>query len=144
MTSTTFFIVLIPILAVILLLVNLLLAPHNPYQEKNSPFECGFHSFMDQNRREFTISFYAFGLMFLLFDIEVVLLYPISVSGYTNDIPGFTSVLIFFVLLTFGLVYELGKNALSIDSRQTFAGNANIAKKEAFVAKKDIIAVNLK
>ena len=93
--------VIVPVLAVILLFVNLLLAPHNPYQEKNSPFECGFHSFMDQNRREFTISFYAFGLMFLLFDIEVVLLYPISVSGYTNDIPGFTSVLIFFVFFYF-------------------------------------------
>lgn len=133
MTPTTFFIILVPVLAVILLLVNLLLAPHNPYQEKDSPFECGFHSFMDQNRREFTISFYAFGLMFLLFDIEVVLIYPISVSGYTNSIPGFTSAFIFFALLTFGLVFELGKNALSIDSRQTFVSNTKMPKTDTFI-----------
>jgi NADH-ubiquinone oxidoreductase chain 3 len=50
MTSTTFFFIFIPILAIILLAVNLIFAPHNPYQEKDSAFECGFHSFLGQNR----------------------------------------------------------------------------------------------
>ena len=36
MTSTTFFIIFIPILAILLLAINLILAPHNPYQEKDS------------------------------------------------------------------------------------------------------------
>ena len=45
MTSLTFFFIFIPILALILLAVNIALSPHNPYQEKNSAFECGFHSF---------------------------------------------------------------------------------------------------
>lgn len=45
MTTTTFFLFLIPVLGIILLLVNLILSPHNPYQEKDSAFECGFHSF---------------------------------------------------------------------------------------------------
>ena len=69
MTSTTFFIIFIPILSLILLFVNLLLAPHNPYQEKDSVFECGFHSFLGQNRTQFSVSFFIFGLLFLLFDI---------------------------------------------------------------------------
>ena len=49
MTNIHIFFIFIPILALILLLVNLLLAPHNPYEEKNSAFECGFHSFFGQN-----------------------------------------------------------------------------------------------
>ena len=70
MTSTTFFIIFIPILAIILLAVNLILAPHNPYQEKDSVFECGFHSFLGQNRTQFSVSFFIFGLLFLLFDCD--------------------------------------------------------------------------
>jgi NADH-ubiquinone oxidoreductase chain 3 len=121
MTSTTFFIIFIPILSLILLSVNLLLAPHNPYQEKDSVFECGFHSFLGQNRTQFSVSFFIFGLLFLLFDLEILLVYPYSVSGYNNDIYGLVIMMIFFVLLTLGFVFELGKNALTIDSKQTLA-----------------------
>lgn len=125
MTTTTFFIIFIPILSVILLLVNLLLAPHNPYQEKDSVFECGFHSFLGQNRTQFSVSFFIFGLLFLLFDLEIVLIYPYSVSSYTNDIYGLIIMIVFFILLTLGFIFELGKNALTIDSRQTSLANNN-------------------
>jgi len=118
MTSTTFFILFIPILSIILLLINLILAPHNPYQEKDSAFECGFHSFLGQNRTQFSISFFIFGLLFLLFDLEILLVYPYSVSSYTNDIYGLTIMMVFFVLLTLGFIFELGKNALTIESKQ--------------------------
>lgn len=121
MTSTTFFIIFIPILSIILLFVNLLLAPHNPYQEKDSVFECGFHSFLGQNRTQFSISFFIFGLLFLLFDLEIILIYPYSVSGYNNDVYGLIIMMIFFVLLTLGFIFELGKNALTIDSKQTLS-----------------------
>ena len=96
MTSTTFFFIFIPLLAIILLVVNLILAPHNPYQEKDSVFECGFHSFLGQNRTQFSISFFIFALLFLLFDLEILLVYPYIVSGYTNDIYGLIIMLIFF------------------------------------------------
>lgn len=121
MTSTTFFIVFIPILAVLLLFINLVLAPHNPYQEKDSAFECGFHSFLGQNRTQFSVSFFIFALLFLLFDLEILLVYPYSVSGYNNGVYGLVIMMIFFILLTLGFVFELGKNALSIDSKQTFS-----------------------
>jgi len=120
MTTTTFFIIFIPILSILLLSINLLLAPHNPYQEKDSTFECGFHSFLGQNRTQFSVSFFIFGLLFLLFDLEILLVYPYSVSGYTNDVYGLIIMMLFFVLLTLGFIFELGKNALSIDSKQTF------------------------
>jgi len=119
MTCFFFFFFFIPLLAIILLAVNLIFAPHNPYQEKDSAFECGFHSFLGQNRTQFSISFFIFGLLFLLFDLEILLVYPYVVSAYTNDVYGLIIMLIFFLALTLGFSFELGKNALKIDSRQT-------------------------
>src|SRR3981189_289540 len=118
MSSITFFIFFILFLAIILLSVNLILAPHNPYNEKKSSFECGFHSFLGQNRTQFSISFFIFGLLFLLFDLEILLIFPYIVSAYSNGIYGLVIMLIFFFILTLGFVFELGKNALKIDSRQ--------------------------
>jgi len=118
MTSTTFFFILIPVVAILLLTINLLFAPHNPYGEKDSVFECGFHSFLGQNRTQFSISFFIFALLFLLFDLEILLVYPYVVSAYINDIYGLIIMLIFFLALTLGFVFELGKNALKIESRQ--------------------------
>jgi NADH-ubiquinone oxidoreductase chain 3 len=108
----------IPLLAFILLAVNLILAPHNPYQEKNSTFECGYHSWLGQNRTQFSISFFIFALLFLLFDLEILLIYPYALSAYTNEVYGLIIMLVFFLLLTLGFAFELGKNALKIDSRQ--------------------------
>ena len=117
MSSIIFFFLFIPLLAIILLSVNLLLAPHNPYQEKNSVFECGFHSFLGQNRTQFSISFFIFALLFLLFDLEILLVYPYTVSSYINGIYGLIIMFIFFILLTLGFTFELGKKALKIGSK---------------------------
>ena len=130
MTTTTFFLFLIPILAVILLGVNLILSPHNPYMEKDSAFECGFHSFLGQNRTQFSISFFIFALLFLLFDLEILLVYPYIVSAYTNGIYGLIIVLFFCLVLTLGFAYELGKSALKIDSRQSVV---NLFKSNSFI-----------
>lgn len=120
MNSLTFYFFFIPILAVILLAVNLIFSPYNPYQEKDSAFECGFHSFLGQNRTQFSISFFIFALLFLLFDLEILLIFPYAVSAYTNGLYGLIIMLIFFIILTLGFAFELGKNALKIESRQTY------------------------
>jgi len=125
MTSITFFLFFIPLLAFIFLVINLVFAPHNSYQEKDSAFECGFHSFLGQNRTQFSISFFIFALLFLLFDLEILLVYPYVVSSYSNGIYGLMLMLIFFLALTLGFAFELGKNALKIDSRQMFILNSN-------------------
>jgi NADH-ubiquinone oxidoreductase chain 3 len=123
MTSLTFFFFLIPVLAILLLAINILLSPHNPYQEKNSAFECGFHSFLGQNRTQFSISFFIFALLFLLFDLEILLVYPYVISAYYNGLYGLIIMLIFFFILTLGFAFELGKNALKIDSKQQTKDN---------------------
>src|SRR3954452_463061 len=118
MSSAIFFFIFIPLLAIILLAVNLIFAPHNPYKEKDSVFECGFHSFLGQNRTQFSISFFIFALLFLLFDLEILLIYPYIVSAYINSIYGLFMMLIFFLILTLGFTFELGKKALNIDTIQ--------------------------
>jgi len=118
MSTTTFFFLFIPILAFLLLVINLIFSPHNPYQEKDSAFECGFHSFTYQNRIQFSVSFFIFALLFLIFDLEILLVYPYVVSSYFNGLYGLIIMLIFFLVLTLGFVFELGKNALKINSRQ--------------------------
>ena len=59
----------------------------------------GFHSFLGQNRTQFSISFFIFALLFLLFDLEILLVYPYVVSSYTNGIYGLMLMLIFFLVL---------------------------------------------
>jgi NADH-ubiquinone oxidoreductase chain 3 len=118
MSSFTFFFLFIPILALLLLMINIVLAPHNPYQEKRSVFECGFHSFLGQNRTQFSVSFFLFAMIFLVFDLEILLVYPYVTSAQINSIYGLLLMLSFFTILTLGLFFELGKGALSIDSKQ--------------------------
>lgn len=118
MSSLTFFIIFVPILTLILLLVNFILAPHKPNKDKDSQFECGFSSFTQMSRLPFSISFFIYALLFLLFDLEILLVYPYVVSAYNNSIYGLIIMLVFFILLTIGFVFELGKKALEITSRQ--------------------------
>ena len=125
MSSTMVFFLFVPLLVIILLSVNLTFAPHNPYMEKNSAFECGFSSFLGQNRTQFSISFFIFALLFLLFDLEILLVYPYLVSAYTNGVYGLVIMLMFLLALTLGFAFELGKKALSIDSRQMSTVSTN-------------------
>jgi NADH-ubiquinone oxidoreductase chain 3 len=119
MSSITFLFILVSIITILFLVLNFALAPHNPYQEKYSIFECGFHSFLGQNRTQFGIKFFIFALVYLLLDLEILVIYPYGLSSYENGIYGLIIVLIFIGIITAGFVFELGKSALKIDSRQS-------------------------
>jgi NADH-ubiquinone oxidoreductase chain 3 len=119
MSSVTCLFIFVSILTIVFLALNFLLAPHNPYQEKYSIFECGFHSFLGQNRTQFGVKFFIFALVYLLLDLEILVIYPFGLSVYDNGIYGLIVVLIFIGIITAGFVFELGKNALKIDSRQS-------------------------
>lgn len=141
MSSTIFFFLFIPLLAFILLAVNLIFAPHNPYMEKNSAFECGYSSFLGQNRTQFSISFFIFALLFLLFDLEILLVYPYLVSAYTNEVYGLAIMLMFLLALTLGFAFELGKKALYIDSRQVSKVATKKASKSSVLGNRSIYAL---
>ena len=104
----------IPILIFILLFLNFLLAPSNPDGEKLSIYECGFTSVYGQTRSTFQIHFYIVGLLFLIFDLEIVLLFPLSTCLYQVSFYGFWIVIIFLLILTIGFILEIGSGAISM------------------------------
>ena len=120
MSGTTFLFIFVSIIAILFLALNFILAPHNPYQEKYSIFECGFHSFLGQNRTQFGVKFFIFALVYLLLDLEILVIYPFGLSSYENGIYGLIIVLLFIGIITAGFVFELGKGALKIESRQSY------------------------
>jgi len=69
--------------------------------------------------------------------LEILLVYPYVVSAYTNGIYGLVIMLVFFLALTLGFAFELGKNALKIDSRQNILSsqiaNASLTNKKFFM-----------
>lgn len=128
----TIFILFVAIIALLFLVINLIFAPHNPYQEKYSVFECGFHSF-HQTRLPFNIGFFIYALVYLLLDLEVLLIFPFTVSEYVNNIYGLFVTLIFIFIITIGFVFELGKGALKISTKQNI---------EDFSLKNNIISIS--
>ena len=104
----------VPILAGILLAINFLLAVHRPDEAKVSAYECGFNAIEGQTRSTFQIHFYIVAMLFLVFDLEILLLFPIAVTLYQVSIFGFAVALIFFFVLTIGFVLEIGSGAISI------------------------------
>ena len=114
MNTILIFIIFIIILIIILLALNLLFSVHQPYSEKVEVYECGFHAVGEQTRSAFNIQFFLIALLFMVFDIELILFVPIVTSMIQVESYGFIIAVLFFVLLTLGFVYEIGKGALNI------------------------------
>ena len=64
------------------------------------------------------IGFFIYALVYLLLDLEVLLIFPFTVSEYVNNIYGLFTTLIFIFIITIGFVFELGKGALKISTKQ--------------------------
>jgi NADH-ubiquinone oxidoreductase chain 3 len=93
-------------------MLNVLLAVHKPDTEKVSAYECGFSPVYGQTRAPFSIQYYLVGILFLLFDLEILLLYPLATSLYQVGSYGFVVAILFFLVLTLGFMFEWGKGAL--------------------------------
>ena len=110
----------LPILVFLILAVGLAVAMglgswtfarQRPYAAKVSPYECGFEAF-DQARSRFHVRFYLVAILFIIFDLEIALLFPWAVSLREIGVGGFWSVMIFLFLLLVGFIYEWKKGAL--------------------------------
>lgn len=86
---------------------------HYPTSEKESTYECGMIPIKDARQR-FDIRFYVVAMLFILFDIEVVFLYPWAVlfDKFNPVIFGFVEMMLFIVILLFGYIYIWRKGAL--------------------------------
>ena len=109
----------VPILTGILLALNFLLAVHRPDEAKVSAYECGFSPVYGQTRNVFYINFFLVALLFLIFDLEILLLFPIAVTLYNVSVFGFSVVLIFFTVLTIGFILEIGTGSIKLVSNNS-------------------------
>ena len=88
-----------------------LLGPKNPNSEKNSPYECGFVPFSDA-RLKFDVRYYLVAILFIIFDLEIVFLFPWAVVLKDIGAVGFIAMGIFLLLLTVGFIFEWKSGAL--------------------------------
>ena len=125
MNNLLFLFIFVPILAIALLALNFLLASHKPDEAKVSQYECGFNAIEGQTRSTFQIHFYIVGLLFLVFDLEILLLMPIGVTLYQVSTFGFSVAIIFFIVLTIGFVLEIGSGAISLSNTDNINNKNN-------------------
>nr|UAJ48135.1 NADH dehydrogenase subunit 3 [Cybister japonicus] len=82
-------------------------------REKNSPFECGFDP-LNSSRLPFSLQFFLIGVIFLIFDVEIALLFPmIMIIKISNLISTFNLTLFFIIILLIGLYHEWNQGALN-------------------------------
>jgi len=91
--------------------VSRLTGTHSPDAEKLSEYECGFPAFED-SRSQFDVRFYLVAILFIIFDLEAAFLYPWAVSLGQIGWIGWSSMMIFLVILTVGFIYEWKMGAL--------------------------------
>ena len=99
------------IVAGVMLLVQQLLSPKREFPEKQEPFECGEHPIVSPYQR-FNIKFYMVAVSFIIFDVEVVFLYPWSIVFRDLGWYGLIVMIPFLLVLILGLAYEWLKGGL--------------------------------
>nr|AVP26546.1 NADH dehydrogenase subunit 3 [Cyanea nozakii] len=99
------------IIALVVGLASYFLGETSPDKEKVSVYECGFSSF-DNPGNPISIRFFLIGILFLIFDLEISLIFPWSISSYNGSLYGTWVVFAFLIILTWGLIYEWIKGGL--------------------------------
>src|SRR5678816_788099 len=99
---------------VVTLLLSYLVQPKYPEPEKLSAYECGSEPFSDA-RMPFPVRYYIFAMLFVIFDIEVIFLYPWAVVFDKIELIGLIEMLIFIGLFLVAYVYAWRKGALEWD-----------------------------
>ncbi len=94
------------ILGLIMLWCSILAAPRAGNPEKNSPYECGIDVKTDA-RIKFNIQFFVFAILFLIFDIETIFIFPFALSFDILGVFVFIETAIFLFFLLAGLVYAI-------------------------------------
>ena len=100
--------------ALISVLLSSVLGPRKPTPEKLTPYECGMQP-VGTARERFSVKFYLVAMLFLLFDIEAVFLFPWAVVYRGLGLFGFFEMLLFIAAILAGYVYVWKKGALEWD-----------------------------
>src|SRR5438132_2331278 len=118
-TSVFLFVIVSIVLAASMIVASALLAPSRSTKVKQMPYEAGMDPIGDARQR-FDVRFYLVAIMFLVFDVELLFLYPWAVVAYREGgypeplpIPVFVCVLTFILLLFVAYVYGWKKGAFT-------------------------------
>jgi len=103
--------ILVVVFGVLSFAASRLLAPRRPSIAKEAPYECGIVPSREPPER-FPVSFYIVAMLFIMFDIEIIFLYPYAVSHSTLGTYGFWAVLAFSVVFFATFVYEVARGGL--------------------------------
>nr|YP_010547144.1 NADH dehydrogenase subunit 3 [Maoricolpus roseus]UYK51658.1 NADH dehydrogenase subunit 3 [Maoricolpus roseus] len=114
MSSTVYSSVLAVVLSSVVMTLGWVLSKRTTGdREKNSPFECGFDP-MKSARLPFSMRFFLLAIIFLIFDVEIVLLFPVLMAfGKGLDFLLITGASIFLIILVLGLFHEWNEGSLS-------------------------------
>jgi NADH-quinone oxidoreductase subunit A len=103
--------VLAVVFGAISLVMSHLLAPKRPSAAKDAPYECGIIPSREPPER-FPVSFYIVAMLFVMFDIEIIFIYPYAVAHGDVGVYGFVAIVIFSVLFFLTFVYEVARGGL--------------------------------
>lgn len=93
------------------LVTNWLIRPKKPDGEKETTYECGLNS-RGPTWIQFKINYFLYALIFMVFDVETVFLYPWAVKFKSLGLYAFVEMIIFISILAIGLWYAWKKGAL--------------------------------
>jgi NADH:ubiquinone oxidoreductase subunit 3 (subunit A) len=105
------FLVLAPILPAVALLIPRVIAPKKPNPLKSQTYECGIETVGD-TWVQFRVQYYIFALIFLIFDVELVFLFPWAVAFDQLALFAVLEGVLFILILVAGLIYAWRKGAL--------------------------------
>jgi len=105
------FVVLGGVVGIAFAVLNTLLGPRRDVPHKQDPYECGLPSEVQQGFR-FGISFYLIAMLFILFDIEVIFLYPVAIQLKAFGTFALVEITVFIALLMAAFVYVWRRGAL--------------------------------
>jgi len=105
------FILIVGTLLPITLLLAKLVRPDNPNKVKLMPYECGIDP-VDNARGRYTVRFYIVAILFVVFDVETIFLFPWAVRFKAFGLFGLAEMLIFLAILVVGYIWVWKKGAL--------------------------------
>ena len=104
-------------LAFVLMTLSRVLGPYRPNKVKLSPYESGMDP-VGEAKDRYSIAFYLVAMEFIVFDLEVVFIYPWAVRFMEHGTGTFMAMVVFIVILFIGLVYTLKKGTLDWDMKK--------------------------
>ena len=93
------------------LLIAWLISPRSYNRQKGEAYECGIPTH-GTSWMQFKVGYYLFAILFLMFDVETVLLFPWAVIVRDLGVAGLVNILLFLIILVLGLAYAWKKGAL--------------------------------